>query len=158
MNRRPVAGDTILYVLCVQKDGKYKAENARIKGVAKKKSIKADIRKKDKRSILRPVLLGLILFFVIVVLVNKIFTGQGELLNRTSTFVDKVTRSAGPGKSSNKSQAGQETISQKYRCEGKVHCSEMSSCEEALFYQRNCLGTKMDGDHDGKPCEDWCGH
>jgi len=29
----------------------------------------------------------------------------------------------------------------------------MSSYEEALFYLRNCPGTKMDGDSDGEPCE-----
>ncbi len=48
--------------------------------------------------------------------------------------------------------------SPQYQCAGKVHCSEMSSCEEAKFYLQNCPGTKMDGDNDGKPCEDWCGH
>jgi hypothetical protein len=45
-----------------------------------------------------------------------------------------------------------------FACRGKVHCSEMVSCEEAEFYLRNCPGTKMDGDGDGKPCEDRCGH
>jgi len=46
-----------------------------------------------------------------------------------------------------------------YRCEGKLYCSEMSSCAEATFYQHNCSGTKMDGDGDGVPCErQWCGH
>jgi len=29
----------------------------------------------------------------------------------------------------------------------------MSSYEEAIFYLRNCPGTKMDGDSDGIPCE-----
>jgi cytoskeletal protein RodZ len=48
--------------------------------------------------------------------------------------------------------------SPQYQCSGKVHCSEMTSCEEARFYLQNCPGTKMDGDRDGKPCEDWCGH
>ena len=44
-----------------------------------------------------------------------------------------------------------------YSCDGKVYCSEMNSCEEAKFYQDNCTGTKMDGDHDGIPCESqWC--
>lgn len=44
-----------------------------------------------------------------------------------------------------------------YRCAGKVYCSEMTSCDEAKFYQRNCPGTKMDGDGDGIPCESqWC--
>jgi hypothetical protein len=42
---------------------------------------------------------------------------------------------------------------QQFQCEGKVYCSEMSSYDEALFYLNNCPGTKMDGDHDGDPCE-----
>ncbi len=47
----------------------------------------------------------------------------------------------------------------KFQCRGKIYCSEMSSCEEAKFYLRNCPGTKMDGDHDGIPCESqWCGY
>jgi len=46
-----------------------------------------------------------------------------------------------------------------YSCSGKVYCSEMTSCEEAMFYLRNCPGTKMDGNGDGTPCESqWCGH
>lgn len=45
----------------------------------------------------------------------------------------------------------------KFSCQGKKHCSEMTSCAEATFYIRNCPGTKMDGDHDGVPCEkQWC--
>jgi hypothetical protein len=45
-----------------------------------------------------------------------------------------------------------------YQCEGKTHCSQMQSCEEAMFYLKNCPGTEMDGDNDGVPCEgQWCG-
>lgn len=45
----------------------------------------------------------------------------------------------------------------KYRCDGRVHCSQMTSCEEAKFFLDNCPGTKMDGDNDGIPCEQqWC--
>jgi cold shock CspA family protein len=44
-----------------------------------------------------------------------------------------------------------------YQCAGKQHCSEMTSCSEAFFYQEHCPGTKMDGDGDGIPCEkQWC--
>jgi hypothetical protein len=33
----------------------------------------------------------------------------------------------------------------------------MNSCEEATFYLRSCPGTKIDGNHDGAPCESqWC--
>ena len=45
-----------------------------------------------------------------------------------------------------------------YTCQGKTHCSQMSSCEEAKYYFRNCPGVKIDGDGNGVPCEkQWCG-
>ncbi|MCP4323828.1 MAG: excalibur calcium-binding domain-containing protein [Alteromonadales bacterium] len=40
-----------------------------------------------------------------------------------------------------------------YTCDGRQHCSQMSSCEEATFFIQNCPNTKMDGDNDGVPCE-----
>ena len=44
-----------------------------------------------------------------------------------------------------------------YKCDGRVHCSQMTSCEEATFFLRNCPGVKMDGNNDGVPCEmQWC--
>jgi cold shock CspA family protein len=42
-----------------------------------------------------------------------------------------------------------------FRCEGKTYCSQMT-CDEAVFYVRNCPGVKIDGDGDGEPCEDKC--
>lgn len=44
-----------------------------------------------------------------------------------------------------------------YKCEGKRYCSEMT-CEEARFYVNNCPNVEIDGDGDGKPCEQQCGH
>lgn len=47
--------------------------------------------------------------------------------------------------------------SPRYRCDGRRHCSEMTSCSEATFFLENCENTVMDGDHDGVPCEEqWC--
>lgn len=40
-----------------------------------------------------------------------------------------------------------------YSCDGRQHCSQMRSYEEASFFLRNCPNTKMDGDGDGIPCE-----
>ena len=40
-----------------------------------------------------------------------------------------------------------------FQCDGRVHCSQMTSCAEAKYFLKNCPGTKMDGDHDGVPCE-----
>ena len=40
-----------------------------------------------------------------------------------------------------------------FRCDGRQHCSQMTSRQEAEFFIRNCPDTKMDGDRDGIPCE-----
>jgi hypothetical protein len=40
-----------------------------------------------------------------------------------------------------------------FQCDGRQHCSQMTSCEEANWFLRNCPGVKMDGDNDGLPCE-----
>jgi cold shock CspA family protein len=44
-----------------------------------------------------------------------------------------------------------------FTCDGRTRCSQMSSCEEATYFIRNCPNTEMDGDEDGVPCESqWC--
>ena len=45
----------------------------------------------------------------------------------------------------------------RFACQGKQYCSQMTSCEEATFYLKNCPNVKIDGDGDGIPCEEqWC--
>jgi cold shock CspA family protein len=47
--------------------------------------------------------------------------------------------------------------SQQFKCDGRTQCSQMTSCEEAVYFLQNCPDTQMDGDNDGKPCEQqWC--
>jgi cold shock CspA family protein len=44
-----------------------------------------------------------------------------------------------------------------FSCDGRTHCSQMTSCAEAKWFIHNCPGTKMDGNNDGIPCqEQWC--
>jgi cold shock CspA family protein len=44
-----------------------------------------------------------------------------------------------------------------FRCDGRNMCSQMTSCQEATLFLKNCPGMKMDGNHDGVPCEQqWC--
>lgn len=44
-----------------------------------------------------------------------------------------------------------------FRCDGRTHCSQMTSCAEARYFLANCPGVKMDGNNDGVPCEQqWC--
>lgn len=45
---------------------------------------------------------------------------------------------------------------QGFTCEGKSRCSEMTSCEEAVFYLNECGVSSLDRDKDGIPCESLC--
>ncbi|MDO4641147.1 MAG: cold shock domain-containing protein [Neisseria sp.] len=64
--------------------------------------------------------------------------GHGEKAAKQSAFT-------GTGKSAS------------FRCDGRTHCSQMTSCAEAKYFLANCPNVKMDGNHDGVPCErQWC--
>jgi endonuclease YncB( thermonuclease family) len=41
-------------------------------------------------------------------------------------------------------------------CGKKRHCSQMTSCDEALLYLTRCGVKTLDGNRDGRPCEDLC--
>jgi cold shock CspA family protein len=50
-----------------------------------------------------------------------------------------------------------ESESTRFSCDGRTHCSEMTSCAEATYFIEHCPGTTMDGNGDGIPCESqWC--
>lgn len=48
------------------------------------------------------------------------------------------------------------TSSSESDCGSKRFCKEMTSCEEAMHYLNDCGLSKLDRDHDGKPCENVC--
>ena len=44
-----------------------------------------------------------------------------------------------------------------FRCDGRTECAQVTSCEEATYFVKNCPKTNMDADGDGVPCElHWC--
>jgi len=50
-----------------------------------------------------------------------------------------------------------ETHESPFHCDGRTYCSQMTSCSEAKYFLAHCPDVKMDGDHDGIPCErQWC--
>ncbi len=53
--------------------------------------------------------------------------------------------------------ASQDMSSENFSCDGRQHCTQMTSCAEATYFINHCPNTKMDGNHDGIPCEQqWC--
>lgn len=56
------------------------------------------------------------------------------------------------------SQNSGKVVTSSFKCDSRIYCSQMTSCEEATFFLRNCPNVKMDGNNDGVPCEkQWCG-
>jgi len=53
----------------------------------------------------------------------------------------------------NKSKTKINTSSTQGCSSSKRYCKHMTSCKEALFYLKQCGRSRMDGDHDGIPCE-----
>ena len=48
-------------------------------------------------------------------------------------------------------------VATSFSCDGRQHCSQMTSCAEATYFIQQCPNTQMDGNHDGVPCEQqWC--
>jgi len=145
MSRRPAVGDIIHYRVHIDNDGKSRAVNARIEGVAEIPPMKRkNIRNHDNTN-------WLSIFFSIILLLLAAFVFYNRVIktrHSPATYVSPEQKK--------ESAASEQTA---YSCEGKVHCSQMTSCEEAKFYLRNCPDTKIDGDGDGIPCEDrLCGH
>lgn len=144
MSRRPLVGDIIVYRMHTDQDGKKRAVNARIQGVAEVKP--SPIRKgAGRKAKSRPLagVLPVLLMISLGLLVYDRFFARTELRGNSTPLISSYTEK---NESTNN-----------YRCQGKVYCSEMTSCKEAKFYLRNCPGTKMDGDGDGVPCErQWC--
>ena len=45
----------------------------------------------------------------------------------------------------------------RFHCDGRQRCEQMTSCEEAMFFLKNCTPNELDKDKDGIPCEvQWC--
>ncbi|WP_256557833.1 excalibur calcium-binding domain-containing protein [Marinobacterium sedimentorum] len=73
------------------------------------------------------------------------------------TFYQKPTGIAGSASSTSFGNPPAEEYrfeaESRFSCDGRQHCSQMTSREEAVFFINNCPNTKMDGDNDGVPCE-----
>lgn len=147
MSRRPIIGDMITFQIHIDNNGKKRAINAEIQGVSvvALKQNKNKYHKKTKNN--NNGVLDIIIFVVMIVIGLSVFSGYFE----SSSAINNVI------KAPIKSLSTRATSSESYHCEGKIYCSEMSSCEEATFYLRHCPNTKIDGDRDGVPCErQWC--
>ncbi len=145
MSRRPAVGDMIKYRIHTDNDGKSRAVDATIEGVAKIRQRNNRKKNINRRSN------GCLSLFLIIALLGLAAFAYNIIIKTKTIPTPNISR-----EQEEQLARAEETA---YNCNGKVYCSEMTSCEEAKFYLKNCPGTKMDGDGDGIPCESqWCGN
>jgi len=76
--------------------------------------------------------------------------GYDQYLRRARAPVEVPVEAATPVVPSSAPSSG-------FKCDGRIYCSQMTSCAEATFFLQHCPGTRMDGNNDGVPCEkQWC--
>lgn len=142
---RPKIGERLVFTIEIGKDGKKRAGNLDCperpkKSVTHTHSPRNDAcrPRKGKRS-------GLGTAWGLVILISMgvyAYIQSGSTLPFHLPFLN---------------QKPQQVESSNFKCDGRVHCSQMRSCDEAKFFLKNCPGVMMDGNHDGVPCEQqWC--
>lgn len=138
-----MVGDVLFYEIHEDNDGKKRAVNASIEGVAEIRptSNRRNRRQQNKNGWFSNVAAMLFLIALGFIVYNQYQPQSSQQRTSIESMFAPAT---------------DKTKKQNFTCQGKIHCSQMSSCEEASFYLRNCPGVKIDGDGDGRPCERQC--
>ena len=154
MSRKPKVGDTIYFDVATQPDGKTKAVNCRIEGVAELKApyqkhkqqphriAKSNFASSFLGKVASIALIAALCFYAINKY-NTLSSSQTPVITNDdlATFDEKYPKIVIPQNTQN------------FTCDGRQYCTEMRSRDEAVFFINNCPNTKMDGDSDGDPCE-----
>lgn len=138
--QRPRVGERVTFEIGIGKDGKQQAKNIACPTRPTEKPYR--LSEPAKRSY-KPGLPGRLVPLGLVVALGAY--GYNEFTHRATpqTAYEAPSRdTAAPSP---------------FHCDGRTHCSQMTSCAEAEFFLRNCPNVKMDGNNDGEPCEQqWC--
>ena len=137
---RPTVGEKLSYELGRGKDGRPQAVHVERHALAGRRSARSQKPKGEWVSAI-PGIGG----FAVLVLIGVF----AYTLYRKPTFEAMPPETAGV--------MGRAAQAHSFTCDGRIHCSQMTSCAEASFFLRHCPGTQMDGNNDGVPCEkQWC--
>jgi excalibur calcium-binding domain-containing protein len=98
---------------------------------------------------------------ILGILIGALGVFAWQRLHQPLGIVEETSDSVSPQDSPKAPEvpATEAIVRTQFRCDGRIYCSQMTSCEEAEFFLENCPGVKMDGGGDGVPCErQWCGN
>ncbi len=138
--RRPTIGERLTFEIEIDSAGKKRAKHLLCPG---RSTVRVARQSNSGRRIAGQGIFGRVIPLVIVVALA--YYGYGEYSRRIAP------------QSSVAAPSGDQAASSSLHCDGRTYCSQMTSCAEATFFLKNCPNVKMDGDHDGVPCEQqWC--
>jgi cold shock CspA family protein len=145
--RTPTVGELLSFEVALNPQGKKKAVAVRVAEVHSASSRRDAARQSRPGSrsaggVLRPVA-------ALAMIVLVAWSGYREYIRR----FPPSSAEAVPALGSSALPQSRTPAAARFTCDGRTHCSQMTSCEEAKYFLNNCSGTKMDGDHDGIPCE-----
>ena len=141
---QPVVGEQVFYDLGRGKNGKVQAVRVYRKG---EQDVRGPQRRVGRRAGKRDWLsLGIAVLIGATLLMHFNQKRQDQKYLTTRLTADSAVEEPATPEAMDRS-----------RCDGRTHCSQMTSCAEAKYFLRNCPGMEMDGDGDGVPCEgQWC--
>jgi len=144
---RPTVGETLTYELGRGKDGKPQAVRVFRQALGQPSSYPT--KRKNQQPVRRRNPLAAIAGVALLVAL----AGYGY-----SKYDAWSSRRAAPSSAAEPTpQPAMTETAGTFRCDGRTHCSQMTSCSEAKFFLAHCPGTAMDGNNDGVPCEQqWC--
>ncbi len=145
-NNRPGLGKIVLYEVGKDNNGRERAINAAFPVMAhsaKNRSIRQNQNDNSVAASWLKLLLSVsVIIFCIFVIWQSSKKDQNDI--QVNATINSDTQELN----------GSDTNSgDRFVCDGRIYCSDMSSYEEARFFIENCPGTQMDGDGDGNPCE-----
>jgi cold shock CspA family protein len=169
----PTIGESVFYQIAIR-SGKPQAIDVRTQDHEQSRHVKTRYNSRKKTSSFGLIALVFLLLVLIAIVYFKFF-GHAQTdapidavttttsNQRTDAEIRQAIRDSLNGGSNSRPSAintlKPAAVSSNSKCDGRTHCSQMTSCAEATYFLQNCPGVQMDGgDQDGVPCESqWCG-
>ena len=170
---KPVTGDSLTYDV-EMRDGKPRAIDIQTARISHSKINRKHKDAGDSKFNSGIIIFVLLLLALCIIVYSKFYknsdyadvetesTAQSATDQRTDPEIRQAIRDSLNQSGNSRPQsisASKAPTSSGFACDGRTHCSQMTSCAEATYFLKNCPGVQMDGgNRDGVPCESqWCG-
>lgn len=156
---RPQLQEALSFEIAMSKDGKKQAVAVRRNRPASSAPMARERRRTEKSHEPRALPSRIVVFVIACALLAAAYWHYDRRNQRAIAVQAEAAAQAWDLPTRTPVATSQPLTSLPYRCDGRQHCSQMTSCSEAKFFLQSCPGVKMDGNGDGVPCEQqWCTH